>query len=115
MKFSQESLSRGVEKKKRISEEKMSEEAVFVQKEGAAHIGPEFNDISHDIINEDINKKEENSNYRHKSRVEKFFGKNLVDYTSKFRHLIDKRASGTETKKEDRSVTNRFCCFSLNG
>lgn len=114
MKFSQESLSPGAEKKKKISEKKMSQEAVFVQNEGVAHIGPEFKNVSNEIPNteeekfiENVNIKEKNNekedlNYRHKSRVEKFFGKNLVNATSKFRYLISKNAVGTESKSEDR-------------
>jgi hypothetical protein len=110
MKFSQESLSPGAEKKEKILKEKMSKEAVLVQKEGVAHIGPDFKNVSHEMLDtseeqfvedlKDKNSDEEDIKTRHKTRVEKFFGKNLVNATSKFRYLISKKATGLENTKE---------------
>jgi len=52
MKFSPEQLSPKAEKKEKILKEKMSKEAVFVEKEGVAHMGPEFFGIESDDIKE---------------------------------------------------------------
>ncbi|MBU1728038.1 hypothetical protein KKA39_01905 [Patescibacteria group bacterium] len=66
MKFSPEPLSPKAEKKKKISEEKMSEEVVFVEKEGVAHVGPEFVGIK----SEDIKKTNpETKDYEEKSEL----------------------------------------------
>lgn len=106
MKFSQEflkkPLSPGAEKKRKRTEKKMSEEAVFVQEEGVAHAGPGFKDVPHsemevetdDVLNTgvlgDENKEEKDLKIKFKQgkRFNRMIGKIYPKFLSKTKNVI---------------------------
>jgi len=115
MKFLQESLTPGMEKKRKISEERMSKDVGFVKSGGVAHVGPDVEDMKYEkeeikaekIFKDDQNTEEAlNIKSKQGKRFRNSFGGLFPKFLSKSKNIsVDVSRNPDENRAYIRAMT----------